>query len=94
MVSAAENRSRVWCSPVSEPEPGPSPGWVTSTVRIERTAELPETANLMAEATGREYTALVPPAFAGELATTRNWVVDVEVVGPHRIAVRDVAQDD
>lgn len=93
MVPTVENRSRVWCSPVSEPEPGPSAGWSTFTVKIERTAELPDSTHLMAESAGQKYTAIVPPTFLDELSSLQVWVVDVEVIGPNRIAVRDMAAD-
>ena len=94
MVQAIENRSRVWCSPASAPAPGPAPGWSSLTVRIHRTAAVEGLAHLMAEATGRDYTALVPPTVMDALDGLETWSVEVEVVGPHRIAVRGIVAED
>lgn len=88
MVQAIENRSRVWCEPAGPPTPGPAPGWSTLPVHVRRTAPIPGNADLMGDASGRDYTAIVPPAVMDELAGREAWVVEAEVVGPHRIAVR------
>lgn len=91
MVQAIENRSRVWCRPHGQPGTGPAEGWSTYTIRVERSEEIPGNAHLMADSAGREYQAIVPPALACHLADEDAWVVDVEVVGPNRVAVREIA---
>lgn len=88
MVQAIENRSRVWCVPAGKPEPGPAPGWSSLAVLVERAAAVPGSIHLMADAAGREYTAIVPPTLFDELAAQEIWAVEAEVVGPHRIVVR------
>lgn len=94
MVQAIENRSRVWCVPAGPPTPGPAPGWSTLEVAVRRTAPISGRADLLGDAPGREYTAIVPPAVMDELAGHEIWVVEAEVVGPHRIAVRATAADE
>jgi hypothetical protein len=49
---------------------------------------------MSSKAPGREHMTLVWPAFSDKLASQRTWVVDVEVIGPHRFTVRDKAPDD
>lgn len=91
MVAAIDNRARVWFRPVTSLSPGPSAGWLTGSVLIESVSDLPGFANLLAEATGREFTVIAPVEIVGQLAEIAVWNVDVELVGPHRIAVRGVA---
>jgi|GEM_PF-6195478 len=91
MVQAIENRSWVQCTPLGPSEPGPAPGWSSLPIRIERTAALPGWPDLLAEAAGREYTAIVPPALVEEFAAQPLWTAEAEVVGPHRIALKAVA---
>lgn len=93
MVQPIENRAALECRPIGPPRPGPAPDWSTQTVRIERVTELSGWANLLAEAVGGEYTVIVPPHLAPALAAESVWRVEAELVGPHRIAVKELASD-
>ena len=93
MVQPIENRAGLECRPIGPPRPGPAPDWSTQTVRVERVTELPGWANLFAEAVGDEYTVVVPPHLATALAAESVWNVEAELVGPHRIAVKELASD-
>ncbi|GAA1797624.1 hypothetical protein [Agromyces neolithicus] len=93
MVQPIENRAGVQCRPIGPPRPGPAPEWTTQTVRVERVTELPGWPNLLAEAVGREYTAIVPPQVSPQLAAEAIWNVEAELVGPHRIAVKGPAAE-
>ena len=94
MVQPIENRAGLECRPIGPPRPGPAPDWSTQTVRVERVTELPGWANLFAEAVGDEYTVIVPPHLATALAAESVWNVEAELVGPHRIAVKELASED
>ena len=93
MVQPVENRAGLECRPIGPPRQGPAPEWSTQTVRVERVTELSGWANLLAEAVGREYTVVVPPHLATALAAESVWNVEAELVGPHRIAVKELASD-
>lgn len=90
MVQAIENRSLVRCTPRGEPRPGPADGWSTAVVLVERTSPAGAAADLMTDAVGREYTALVPPDLVPRLSGERVWTVEVEVTGPKRITIRSL----
>lgn len=91
MVQAMDNRSLVWCTPTGEPRPGPAPGWSLVVVIIERTSPAGAAADLMTDAAGNEYTALVPPELVPRLSGKRVWRVEAEVTGPKRITIRSLA---
>lgn len=91
MVQAIENRSWVQCTPLGPSSPGPAPGWSSFLVRIERTTPLPGRHDLLEQAGGREYTAVVPPGLVEELASQPVWTAEAEVVGPHRIVLKATA---
>jgi len=93
MVQPVENRAGLECRPIGPPRPGPAPDWSTQTVRVERVTELSGWANLLAEAVGSEYTVIVPPHLAPALAAESVWHIEAELVGPHRIAVKELASD-
>ncbi len=88
MVQVAENRSYVECRPVGVAEPGPNEGWHTTLVRVERVEPMAGWSDLLGEAAGREYTAIVPERAWEQLEDRAVWRVEASLVGPHRIAVR------
>ena len=93
MVQAIENRSWVQCTPLGPSKPGPSLGWSSIPVRIERTTALPGWPDLLSEAGGREYTAIIPPGLIDELAARPVWTAEAEVVGPHQILLKAAASN-
>jgi hypothetical protein len=91
MVQAIANRSWVQCTPLGPSKPGPSLGWSSFLVRIDRTTALPGWRDLLSEAHGREYTAIIPPGLIDELEAQPAWTAEAEVVGPHRIVLKATA---
>jgi len=91
MVQVIENRSLVVLTPLSAPEDGPSPGWVTCRARVDEASEVEGYPNLLGSTLPREVEALVPQT------QTRWIVVDVPVrlvaclVGPGRVRVEAAA---
>jgi len=87
MVHVIENRSLVMLTPLSMPEGGPSPGWVTCRARVDEASEVEGYPNLLGATLPREVDALVPEAQAGSLVVDRPVQLIACLVGPGRLRV-------
>lgn len=89
MVSARGGRVELVCTQVGECTAGPAAGWARCTIQVDAVHQIPGNPPVLEDATGRQLTALLPPAAAVMLPEHRRWLVEAELVGPAIVRVAD-----
>ncbi|RYP88286.1 hypothetical protein EKO23_02830 [Nocardioides guangzhouensis] len=91
MVSAVENRSMVTVVTLAV-DPSDTPHWQRLRVRIDDAIPVEGYAHLLADAVGRELSALAPDDLARLIAVPGStWAGEAELVAPATIRLRALA---